>query len=368
MKLREGKITNLPLIIVTIITLLFIFIELNSKLRVPTPHFKEKLKAASSTLESFKIIKQEVHRLNIPIDRINDPNETGLIGLQYSPITTERGDLNAKLTATNPNFAALMIDFLKKARVRENDVIAVSFSGSFPGLNIAIMSAIKVLNLKPIIITSVGASMWGANYPELTYLDMERIIYDAGLIDFKSIAASIGGEDDIGRGLSPEGRQMIRDAITRNNIPMLTNADLNESMHMRLELFKKTDKPKVFIDVGGGSAALAGTEILTGYIAPNEIKFGNSLVAEFSKMGVSVINLLDINRLAERYHLPAAPIPLPDVGEGPLYHEMKYSIHQAIIFTIILLIILFFVLKFDTEYYIKLFLKVNKENQDKRRQ
>ena len=358
MKLRHGKISNLPLLIVTVITVLFIILEFNSKSRGKTQYFEEKIAASELTLQSFAAIRNAANRLNIPIDRINDPNGTGLIGLQYSPITTERGDLTAKLTSTNPNFAALMIELLKNSGVKENDIVAVSFTGSFPALNIAVLSAVQILKLKPVIITSVGASMWGANYPGLTYLDMEKELYDLGYTNYKSAAASFGGEDDVGRGLSPEGREMLESAITRNNIPRLEIGDVNNVVEKRIAKYEEHGRLKLFINVGGGFAAIGGVDARSGYIRPHEIKAGQNLVAYFSHAGVGVINLNDLNHLVGIYRLPIAPIPIPLVGDGPVYYEMRYSVAQAIIYLSILIVILFFVLRFDIDYYLKRLFKV----------
>jgi poly-gamma-glutamate system protein len=113
-------------------------------------------------------------RKSVFVDVVNDPNETALIGQDITPITTDRGYIEAKLTSTNPNFAAVVVDMLKESELEKNDVVAVAFTGSFPGLNIAVHSALQTLKLKPIIITSVGASNWGANDPYYTWLDMEK--------------------------------------------------------------------------------------------------------------------------------------------------------------------------------------------------
>lgn len=353
MKLREGKISILSLSIVTIITIIFMIFELNSKTRVKTDYFDEKLQAAELTQKSFSVIKKAADSLNIPIDRINDPNETGLIGLQYSHITTERGDLDAKLTSINPNFAALIVKLLKGAGVKKDDPVFVSLSGSFPALNIAVLSAIKTLGLRPIIITSVGSSMWGANYPQFTYLDMESVLNQAELLEFKTVAASIGGEDDVGRGLSPEGREMIDASIARSNIHLLGGNNIAEVIEKKIEIFNEYGTAKLFINVGEQNTALAGAEISSGFIKPRQIKLGTGLIAHFSKSGVPVINMIDINRLAQRYGLPRAPIPLPKVGTGSLYYEFKYSVSLAIILLIVLFIILFIVLRYDIDYYLK---------------
>ena len=113
MYIRHGNISTLVLFIVTCITIVFVVIELRSKTLVRAPYYEEKITAANLTARAFTEVKWASDSLHIPIDRINDPNETGLIGLQYSHLTTQRGDLNAKLTSTNPNYAALIVQLLK---------------------------------------------------------------------------------------------------------------------------------------------------------------------------------------------------------------------------------------------------------------
>ena len=353
MKIRRGKISILSLIIATIITILLMTWELNSKTRVEAKYYSEKLKAAQTTQRAFEMIKSAVHDIGLPIDRINDPNETGLIGLQYSPITTERGNLDAKLTSTNPNFAALIVEFLKAAGVRKDDIIAVSLTGSYPALNIAILSAIDVLELEPIIITSVGSSMWGANYPEFTYLDMEATLTEDGIFGFKTHVASMGGEDDIGRGLSPAGREVIEQAALRNNVKLLDAANLDEVIQKKMDAYTVHGAVRVFISAGESTTAIAGSDIGSGLIRPRAIRTGQGMIAQFSKMGIPVISLVDINQLAQEYHLPVAPIPLPDAGEGRLYYEYRYSVTIAIIAMVILIVILFIVLRFDIDHYLQ---------------
>ena len=82
--------------------------------------------------------------------------------MPYSLITTDEGDLDAKLTTLDPNFSAVIVDLLFTAGL-ENDTIAVMLTGSMPGANIALLSACQVMGIHPIIISSIGASQWGAN-------------------------------------------------------------------------------------------------------------------------------------------------------------------------------------------------------------
>ena len=353
MKKRKGKISILSLLIVTAITILLMVLELNSKTRVEAKYYREKLQAAEKAQRAFGVIKNASVEMGIPIDRINDPNETGLIGIQYSPITTERGDLEEKLTSTNPNFAALITALLKQAGVRREDPIALSLSGSYPALNINVLSAVEVLELKPIIITSVSASMWGANNPQLTYLDMERTLADAQIFEWRTSVASLGGEDDIGRGLSPAGREIITEATLRNSVPLLIAENLDDIIEKKMKQYTDQGPAKCFINVGEKTTALAGSAAGIGLIRPRTIRAGNGLIAQFSRMGIPVINLVNLNGLAEEYDLTIAPIPLPKPGEGRLYYEYKYSVTFAIIATVILVVILFIILRFDIDYYLK---------------
>ncbi len=351
MRVRSGKISILALLIVTVVTILLVFLELHSKTYVEAPYYKEKIAAAELTHQCFRAVRAALDSNEVAIDRINDPNETGLIGVQYSQITTERGDLTAKLTATNPNFAALIVQYVKTARVRTHDTVAISFTGSFPALNIAVLSVVKTLGLEPIIITSVSSSMWGANRPGFTYLDMERTLRERGLIPFRTQSASIGGEDDIGRGLSPQGREMIMSAIVRNGVAMVEGTRIEETIVQRRALY--TGSIKLFINVGGGAAALLGADIPSGFIAPRQIRTGRGLIAQFSRAGIPVVNLSDINHLAQAHNLPIAPIPMPQVGKGSLYFEYRYSVGQAVLYLAILCIVLFVFLKYDIDYYLR---------------
>lgn len=353
MKRREGKISIISLLIVTAITIGLMIVELNSKTKVEARYYVEKIDAARTAQHAFGIIKERVIEIGMPIDRINDPNETGLIGLQYSPITTERGDLEAQLTSTNPNFAALIVEFLRKSKVQRGDTAAVVLTGSYPNLNIAVLSAIKTLGLHPVIITSLSSSMWGANFPQLTYLDWETLLIASNIFDYKSALASLGGEDDLGRGLSPAGREMIVDAAQRNNVLLLEANDLDDAISKKMNLYDTSGSMRVFINAGERTTCLAGLETDNGVISGYSIKTGQGLVARFSKRGINVINLTDIEKLALENDLPPAPIPLPEPGEGRLFHEYKYSVTMAIIAFLILTVILVLVLRYDIDYYLK---------------
>jgi len=298
-------------------------------------YFDQKIEAAKLAKEAADYIKEFRMHKGVFIDVVNDPNETALVGQDITPITTDRGYIEAKLTATNPNFAAVVVDMLMEAGVEKNDVVAVAITGSFPGLNIAVHSAIQTLNLKPIIITSVGASNWGANDPYYTWLDMERSLFNAGIFKNKSVAASIGGGLDRGRGLSPEGRQLIIEAIERNKVEFINEEHLESSIHKRLDIYdkqRKKDKIKAFINVGGGISSVGSIENVN-YIPSGLSKSlpmrnypVRGLIVQMAERNIPIIHLLNVNQLAQEYGLQINPTPLPRPGEGEIFIQRRYSV------------------------------------------
>jgi poly-gamma-glutamate system protein len=319
---------------------------------VKLKYYDQKLEAARLAKEATNYLKEFRMRKGVFVDVINDPNETALIGQDITPITTDRGYIEAKLTATNPNFAAVVVDMLKEADLEKNDVVAIAFTGSFPGLNIAVHSAVQTLKLKPIIITSVGASNWGANDPYYTWLDMERILFNAGIFKNKSVAASIGGGLDRGRGLSPEGRQLIVDAINRNKIEFINEEHLESSIQKRMKIYDKhrnKEKIKAFINVGGGISSIGSIEnvnfIPSGLSKSLPIKNYpvRGLLIEMADKNIPIIHLLNVNQLAQQYGLQINPSPLPRPGEGEIFIQKRYSVLLTLGVTIFLTIAISFV-------------------------
>jgi len=338
--------------VLTILSLLaFITVEY-TKTDVKRKWYNQKLEASVLAQTAANYLKDTRLQKGIFIDAVNDPNETALIGQDITQITTDRGYIDSKLTSLNPNFAAVIVEMLKDAGVNNNDVAAISFTGSLPGINIAVMAAVQTLKLKPVIITSVGASNWGANDPYFTWLDMEKELFDAGIFHNKSVAASIGGGLDKGRGLSPEGRKLIEDAIDRTGTVFINEEFIEKSVEKRLEIYNKErkNKPiKVYINVGGGIASLGSTEntqfIPTGLIeALPLINYpSNGVLIRMAKDKIPVIHLLNITELAAKYGLPVSPKPLPHPGSGEVFVKRQYNIVYTAIAVLVLIISVIFV-------------------------
>ncbi len=125
--------------------------------------------------------------------------------------------MEAKRTATSPDFAALMVKYFNEAGLREGDVVAVGASGSFPSLIIATLAASRAMNLEPILIYSIGASMYGATIPEFTFIEMLDAIRAKGILPYYIAAVSLGGDDDAGGGgLFEESRDISEEIAERS--------------------------------------------------------------------------------------------------------------------------------------------------------
>ena len=263
----------------------------------------------------------------IAIDLSADPNGTGLIGQERSEITTSAGRLEAKRTTTNPAFAGLVVSLLHEAGVRRGDVIAVGASSSFPALIVATLAAAKAMDVEPVVISSLGASEWGGNIPGFSWLDMEDCLRGKGLFDVRPIARAIGGDEDVGRDMSPEGRALLAGRIRSGGVPFLEEPDLERNVARRMALYRDSAGPrtiKAFVNIGGSWANL-GTDaevlkvepgLARGIGVPPPSRRG--VIQAMAAAGVPVLHLLNVKGLCERYGLPWDPRPLPAPGEDRL--------------------------------------------------
>lgn len=325
--------TDMLLVMAALILLLGYFIIDNTKVRVADKWYDEKLAASKLMQEAENAVKKEKEKKGLFTDKKYDINETGIIGQEWSFITTTLGSIEAKRTATNPNFAAIAVDMMKELGLKAGDSIAVNFSGSFPALNIAVLSAIQTLNLEPVIISSAGASAWGANDPDFTYIDMEDMLYEEGILRYKSEAVSVGGSDDIGKGMGEEEVKAMLGRFEKQGRRIIYQPDMRLNMAERLAIYNSSTPVRCFINVGGNLAASGGdedfTRLNTGIIKEGAFSGRDSdkgLIHVFLEKDVPVINLLNIKKLAVQYGLPVDPYPLPEIGEGEVYYDYSYSL------------------------------------------
>ena len=339
------------------LSIILYFIAQNSYTHIKVDGYDRKVEAAGHMRACMNVLKEEVLRRGYQIDEVNDPNLTGLIGPSGSNITTSRGVLADKLTGLNPNYAAVMVDLLRSAKLQSGDYVAVGITGANPGLNIALYSAMHTLELNPIIITSVGSSMFGANRDDFTWLDMENVLFEKGLISFKSVAASIGGDNDNGRGLSNSGRDIIISNIKSYGNIFINEQSLADNVSKRMRIYNRLipedKKYKTFVNIGGGLGNV-GSSVNASLIRDGlnrkigERSFSTEgVIMRFAKRNVPIIHIFRPRDLAERYGLEVEPVPLPEIGTGKVFVTVKNNLTVAIICLSVLVLAIIGVIIFD---------------------
>lgn len=290
---------------------------------------RNEMKRASEIMaEALTEINRCQKEKDISVDKRNDINQTGLIGVEFSPITTSLGSLKAKRTTTNPNFAALIVFLLKRAGVKQGDTIAVGASSSFPALIVAALSAAKAMNVRPLMICSLGASQWGANLAGFHWLHMQDCLQRAGIFTTLPIAISLGGEKDTGMDMSQEGRSLLLRKARESGILFLHDPNSMRNVKERMRIYEEhagKEGIKAFLNIGGSLSNIGtDSEILklkpglvrVKYIPPPEKR---GVIHKMALQKIPIIHLLFIRGLVKRCKLPWDPIPLPKPGEGEIY-------------------------------------------------
>lgn len=272
---------------------------------------------------------------SLPITPDTDPNLTGLIGPEYTDFTTTLGSVEAKRTSTNPAFAAVLTRYFLELGLQKGEVIAVGASGSFPAMTLATLCAAKSLELKPLIIYSLGSSMYGAGAWNFTLLEMLEHWRGQGRFPYTVLAVSLGGDDDQARGLIFEE---ARDGFVRKaqtcGLPFINEPNLRASEQVRMALYARAadNQPiRCFVNIGGASVNMGNRGFAArlpnglvrpasaGSLAGGSDTGASGVAAAFLRQGVPVVHLLDMRHLALKNGLPLDPKPIPPVGEGGVY-------------------------------------------------
>ena len=326
-------------------------------------HFKtvEYKKGYDYKIEAKKIMSGALNMLKEEADRIYDGARPQINDATLDPLKSglifycddSEGKLSSKLSTLNPNFSALIVDLFIDAGLEKGDDIAIAFTGSLPGANVAVLSACKSMGIKPTIITSVSASNWGAcDYENFSWLDMEdelKLFFKND--DYKSIAASVGKGGDIGNDLQKKSIDEIEKKISILAGSNISDNEQNLAYHVdkRVNKYWGYDNSdiKLYVNVGGGVASLGtypGIKQRMGYLSVDSLKAlketkqinGNSVMAKMAiDYGVPAINITNIEQLIE------GKLNLIDVGisddsslgmesdmieEERLFSKEKYSL------------------------------------------
>ena len=201
-----------------------------------------------------------------------------------------------------------------------------AFSGSFPGWNLAVLCAAQEMGVRLVYAASAGSSMFGANQPELTFLDMLLHLIDDGLLSESPALFSLGGDWDCGMEMFDEERELLYERFSNGSVPFLSERDYEKNVAYRLALYEELGPIDCFIGVGGNVTTIGRGEdtlpcgvIRPGYAAKTNAESG--LLEIYLARGIPVIHLLNIKQLAADYGVPYDPETPSVIGEGAVYYE-----------------------------------------------
>ena len=174
------------LFFLAMLIMVMVYWAVNSYEQHETYGFELKVKAVENMKHSINSLREEF--ISRGINNGEDSLAFGsfLLGPQHSIIQTTKGSKDSKLSTLNPNFAAMITEMFIELELDSSSKIAVSYTGSYPGANIAVLSALEAMEMDASIISSCGSSEWGATYPEMTWIDMEHNLNQVNHVSNKS--------------------------------------------------------------------------------------------------------------------------------------------------------------------------------------
>ena len=335
------------LFFIALFNLVLVFLAVNSETKVKKIGYDDKI-IASELMEQliFEINK------NFRIEKSKlDLYNSGLIGLQNSPITTIQDNdslmFKSKLLTTHPNFAAVIVEYFYDAEISSGDTIAVSMTGSFPGANLALLSVCEIMNITPMIMSSAGSSAWGANRVDLSWPIIESYLFDNNFLKNRSIVYSMGGDNDNGDNLSDKGIEILESSIP-NNVNFINEFSLIDNISKKINFFdSKSSNYSMYVNIGGGASSLGNgldkDSLQVGLINFLDIQdislneFKNSISYNFlTEKSIPMLNIKNIIKLVPQDYISDLMTGNMKVGGGSLFY--KYDPYNPFVISVCLVL------------------------------
>lgn len=319
------------LVIFIVINFGFTFIERKDKLQL--------IKATELASKWFDLINKNKKSLGIINEDVSSLKYAGLIGSEFTPVTTSLGNLEAKITAANPYFAAYILSIMNDSGIDSTSSVVLILSGSFPSLSIAALAAIQTVRCDALIFSSAGASMYGANDSIAMWMDYETWLKKEGGLNYSSTLVSYGGDEDNSHNFLDEGKEWVEEAAKRNNILISDFFNLENAIDIKMKMIKEK-KRDLLINIGGNHSALGNcsksSSIPYGYHEKLEssMEKERGIIFRASEIGIPVLHLLNIKNLASKIGFPISPYNDFSLSEK-IYkdkHFNKFFITIAIVF------------------------------------
>ncbi len=295
----------------------------------PNPYRSQMLAAAGVMQAASKLLYAEKERLGLLPPAATDPNKTGMIGLEYTPMTTTPGELPAKRTTTSPDFAAAMVKMLAGQKIAAGAPVVVVLSGSYVGGDVAMLAALEVLQLKPILIISAGTSQFGANDPEFNIIDMLKLLRERGVISTKGVIAVLGGTDGAGGGQDAPSRASLHASAAADGIPVIDTqplAAMVDELVAKARAELRGTEPGAVINVGAGIVGPGTCDESFTFppgvtTTPVPCTAGTAgILMKMAGPGLPVVHIINMMRLSAELGFAYDPVPFPAPGaNGALY-------------------------------------------------
>ena len=335
------------LFFIALFNLVLVFLAVKSETKIKKIGYDDKI-IASELMEQliFEINK------NFRIEKSKlDLYNSGLIGLQNSPITTIQDNdslmFKSKLLTTHPNFAAVIVEYFYDAEISSGDTIAVSMTGSFPGANLALLSVCETMNITPMIMSSAGSSAWGANRVDLSWPIIESYLFDNNFLKNRSIVYSMGGDNDNGDNLSDKGIEILESSIP-NNVNFINEFSLIDNISKKINFFdSKSSNYSMYVNIGGGASSLGNgldkDSLQVGLINFLDIQdislneFKNSISYNFlTEKSIPMLNIKNIIKLVPQDYISDLMTGNMKVGGGSLFY--KYDPYNPFVISVCLIL------------------------------
>ena len=333
------------LFFIALFNVFMVFLAVKSETKIKRLGFDDKVQASKKMNQYLLALNKKIEFEKSEIDLY----QTGLIGLNNSSITTiqdyDSSMVRSKLLTTHPNFAAMFVEFFYDAELNRGDTIAVSMTGSFPGANLALLSACETMGIVPVIMSSAGSSAWGANREEFSWPIIESFLLDEQIIKQKSISYSMGGDNDNGDNLSDKGVELLESVIP-NNVIFINELSLLDNIELKLDLFKKmSNNYSIYVNIGGGASSLGpGNDkdtLQVGLINMLDIEdlefdgFEESIAHNFlTEESIPMLNIKNIIKLTPENYKKDLLNGDMVIGKGSLFY--KYDSYNPVVILICL--------------------------------
>ncbi len=248
---------------------------------------------------------------------VDDPWESGLVGLEWSPLSTTLGSLPAKRTACDPAWSLAALRWFDILGLDPGDPVAIVSSSSFPGMMLNVLAAAEHRGMDVHLVVSLGSSTWGCNDPVSPWPLMAQELRRAGFLRTRARFYTLGGEGETGGGISPEGVGIMSDAAAAEEVQLIDLSSQSAMTEWKMGWIRKVD-PKVVISIGGSSANMGGDPVALslppGLLSPGREDGGDGVIGLSLRAGYPVIHLLNVKELAIREGI-AFDSP-PKLGRG----------------------------------------------------